>query len=88
MIKFVPVKDKDILTFIWYLPYCEKLFKTKPLNFISSLVGHEGPNSLLSFLIKEDLANSLSSYVDNDLDCLTSFNIDITLTQNGFKNWH
>ena len=51
-VKFVPVQDEDKLIFSWSLPYCEKLFRTKPLSFISSLIGHEGPNSLLSYLIK------------------------------------
>ena len=52
LVKIVPVKDEDQLCFSWCLPYCEKAFKTKPLDYINSLIGHEGPNSLLSYLVK------------------------------------
>lgn len=49
--RFVPVKDKDILSFVWHLPSTEKEYKTQPLRYHSHLFGHEGENSLLSFLI-------------------------------------
>ena len=26
--KFVPVKDKDVLSFVWFLPYTQKEYKT------------------------------------------------------------
>ena len=52
LVKFVPVKDKDILTFFWALPYYEKHFSTQPVDYLVQLIGHEGKNSLLSYLIK------------------------------------
>ena len=52
-LKFVPVKDKDVLSIFWpSLPYTQRKFKEQPLKYYSHLVGHEGPNSLLSYLKK------------------------------------
>jgi insulysin len=50
LIKLVPVKDKDVLTILFELPYCEKEHETKPLKYFEHLIGHEGENSLLSYL--------------------------------------
>ena len=68
------------------LPYYEKDFKTKPLFYFSHLFGHEGQNSLLSYLISEGLALELSAYSDNELWTLSSFFIDITLTEKGLES--
>ena len=51
--RFKPVLDKDELIIYWILPYCEKEYKSQPLNYYSHLFGHEGENSLLSYLKKE-----------------------------------
>jgi insulysin len=87
-LKFIPVKDKDILSFVWYLPSTEKEYKTQPLRYHSHLFGHEGENSLLSFLIAEGLALELSASHDHNLNgAFTNFNIDITLTKKGLDNY-
>lgn len=83
MLRFVPIKDKDIISFVWILPYSEKEYKSKPLNYHSHLFGHEGENSLLSYLISEDLALELCSSFDHELSSFSYFNIDITLTKKG-----
>ena len=59
LVKFVPIQDKDMITFFWILPYFERCHDTKPLNYFSHLFGHEGENSLLSYLISEGLALGL-----------------------------
>jgi insulysin len=79
----VPVKDKDILTLSWYLPYSEAEYKSTPLAYHSNLFGHEGENSLLSYLIEQGLALELSCGYDHDLWCITNFNVDISLTKKG-----
>ena len=80
IINVVPVKDKDIMTMLFVLPYCEKNHNTQPLKYFSHLIGHEGKNSLLSYLKQEDLALELGSCIDHLLDCFTQFEIEITLT--------
>ena len=37
------------------------MYKSKPLTYFGHLFGHEGPNSLLSYLIAEGLALELSA---------------------------
>ena len=44
-----------------YRPSTKHMYKSKPGSSISFVLGHEGPNSLLSYLIKLGLATSLST---------------------------
>lgn len=88
MIRFLPVKDKDILSFVWYLPSTEHEFKSHPLKYHSHLLGHEGENSLLSYLIAEGLALELSSHYDHNLNgAFSNMNVDITLTKKGLAEY-
>jgi len=82
-IKFIPVKDEDKLILYYHMPYCQKEHQTKPLNYISFLVGHEGENSLLSYLKHEGLAQSVESSVDHWIGCLSLFVVEIKLTKKG-----
>jgi insulysin len=54
---------------------------------MSHLFGHEGENSLLSYLISEGLALELSSSFDHELWSFSTFNVDITLTKKGLENY-
>lgn len=45
------------------------------MDYLSNVIGHEGKNSLLSFLKAEDYALELSSYPDHSMDALTTFEI-------------
>lgn len=86
LFKFVPVKDKDIISMFWYLPYTQREYKTHPLKYHSHLFGHEGENSLLSYLISEGLALELTAGSDHELWTFSNFYIDITLTKKGLEN--
>jgi insulysin len=83
----VPVKDSDILTVTWNLPYVGTDHDSKPLNYHSHLFGHEGPNSLLSYLKKEGLALELGAGPDHELWGLSQLDLQITLTKKGLKQW-
>ena len=85
LVKFVPVKDRDVLTVFWILPYVQKDFKSQPLGYYSFLFGHEGENSLLSYLKREGLANELGSGGDHELWSYSNFYIDIYLTKKGLE---
>ena len=82
--KIVPIKDKDIIKFFWFLPYNNNYY-AKPLNCLSALFGHEGPNSLTSSLLKDNFIKSLSSSEKNEAKTFSSFNISIELTKKGLK---
>jgi secreted Zn-dependent insulinase-like peptidase len=86
-LKFVPVKDSDILSIYWpSLPFSKNEYKTQPLKYLTHNFGHEGQNSLLSYLMNQGLALSLSSYDDHELNCISTFTLDITLTKKGLQN--
>ncbi|XP_027049416.1 nardilysin-like [Pocillopora damicornis] len=57
--KVVPVKDVHHLEITWVLPPQQKYYRIKPIHYISWLMGHEGPGSILSLLIKKSWASSL-----------------------------
>ena len=46
--KIVPNKNIKRLKLLWNLPSSHKLWKSKPNSYLSHLIGHEGPNSLLT----------------------------------------
>jgi len=87
LVKFVPVKDKDIITLLWILPYVQKDIKAQPLGYYAFLFGHEGENSLLSYLKSEGLANELSAGGDHELWSFSNFYVDISLTKKGLENY-
>lgn len=54
--------------------------------YFSYLLGHEGENSLFSFLKAENLASGLTSYADHDLDSISNLSVEIDLTEKGYAN--
>lgn len=79
--KVVSVMDRKEIEIYWQLPGVYRHYESKPLLYLSHLLGHEGANSILSFLKAEGLALSLSTSADsyNYRDyCLFSLSIDAT----------
>lgn len=79
--KVVSVMDRKEIEIYWQLPGIHRLYESKPHLYLSHLLGHEGSNSLLSFLKAEGLALDLSvsadSYSYRDY-CLFALSIDAT----------
>jgi insulysin len=53
--KVVPDKNLKQMKFMWVLPATSSVDVAKSARYLSHVIGHEGPNSLLSHLIKEGL---------------------------------
>jgi insulysin len=86
--KIEPVKEKDELTFYWIInENTNPLYDKKPLSYLSSLLGHEGENSLHSSLIKDDLITSLSAGYTTVANTFTKFYIHIDLTKKGLHTY-
>ena len=85
LVKIVPIKDLKQLTVTWPgLPDSRHFWDGDPLGYISHVVGHEGPNSLLSELIRQDLASSLSSGSSTRCQSnFSGFSVTLTLTEKG-----
>ncbi|XP_067023914.1 nardilysin-like [Acropora muricata] len=50
--KMVPVEDVNHLEITWVLPPQQQNYRVKPMYYVSWLMAHEGPGSILSCLIK------------------------------------
>lgn len=85
LVRFVPIKDEKAMTFIWTLPDFSKDIKGQPLSYFSHLIGHEGENSLLSYLKSEGLATELGCYPSHNL--FQSFRCSIRLTNAGLDEY-
>lgn len=83
VIKFVPARDQDKITIAWVLPNVGRDIESNPLHYHAHLLGHEGPNSLLSYLTSEGLAHEISSSSDEELWGYSQLSLDITLTKKG-----
>ena len=86
-VKFQPVKDVKQLNLVWTLPYSEKDIEAQPLNYFAFLFGHEGENSLLSYLKSEGLASSLSTRISHVLKSYDTLTVEITLTKKGLHDY-
>lgn len=83
LIKVIPVKDKRTLELTWFLDDQTKLYRNPPSRYVSHLLGHEGEGSLLSFLIGEGLATSLSAGGNDNFSCYSEFEVSVQLTDKG-----
>lgn len=87
LVRIVPVKDMDNLVLHWTLPYSGDDIKGKPLNYFSHLFGHEGENSILSWLIAQGLALELGAGPSHKLWGFSVFEVNIKLTKKGLQNY-
>lgn len=81
--KIIPVKDTRTLKLLWSLPEHPDLYLTKPERYLSHLFGHEGKNSILSYLKHYNLADELTAGNDDDFTTYSYFYIEIKLTEKG-----
>jgi len=74
----VPVKDFNQLNILWEVPDMLHMWKTKPGNLFSHLIGHEGEGSILSLLKKKGWAISLVAGTQDTAPGLMYINIKLT----------
>jgi insulysin len=79
-VKYVPITDDDQLLMTWILPNMELEIETSPMAYFTELFGHEGENSLLSYLSSEGLATGVSAGEEHRLHAFTAFSVSISLT--------
>ena len=86
MTYIVPIKDERKLVLKWGIPDLTKHYQTKPGQFISYLVQHEGVGSLLSRLKKKGWANSINAGCGNGSKGFEFFEIRLDITEEGIKH--
>lgn len=57
------------------------------MTYIGHLFGHEGENSLMSWLKYHGYAHSTNTFEDHNLWGMTNFELSIQLTRKGVKNY-
>ena len=86
--KIIPSKQIKTLSMRWTMPVSRMASKKKSAHYLSHVFGHEGPNSLLSELIRASLATGLSAGSSARLNqSFDIFSITISLTDKGEKDY-
>nr|VFK53930.1 MAG: Secreted Zn-dependent peptidases, insulinase-like [Candidatus Kentron sp. TUN]VFK55849.1 MAG: Secreted Zn-dependent peptidases, insulinase-like [Candidatus Kentron sp. TUN]VFK58286.1 MAG: Secreted Zn-dependent peptidases, insulinase-like [Candidatus Kentron sp. TUN] len=78
-----PVQEQRRLELLFPVPALKPHYKTKPLRYISHIIGHEGKGSLLSLLKEQGWAEALSAGARHDHTDSATFGVSITLTKKG-----
>lgn len=87
MVSIKPEKDSRNLSVTFPIPTTQEHYKSKPLQYIGNIIGHEGEGSLLSYLKKKDWAEQLSAGAGFEDDSGATFNVVISLTETGLKHY-
>ncbi|CAF4219328.1 unnamed protein product, partial [Rotaria sordida] len=83
----VPVNESRQLTINWVIPDHRELYYCKPESYLSHLIGHQGDDSLSSYLKTLGLAIELVAGKSNSAPGFNFFSIDIQLTIEGLNQW-
>ncbi|KAL4904401.1 hypothetical protein BDW74DRAFT_178981 [Aspergillus multicolor] len=72
-----------------YFPFLdeEKLYESQPSRYISHLIGHEGPGSILAYIKGKGWANELSAGVMPVCPGAAFFTVSVRLTQEGLQQY-
>ena len=81
-----PLQSARRMIVTFALPALQNDYKTKPLNYISHLIGDEGQGSLLAYLKEKDWALNLIAGSGIEGDKFKDFNVSFQLTQEGLKH--
>ncbi|KZC14573.1 Nardilysin [Dufourea novaeangliae] len=88
--KIKPIKDICQVELTWSMPSMHDLYKSKPHQYVSWVIGHEGKGSLISYLRKKmwclDIysGNDDSGFVHSSMYAL--FSVSLILTEQGHKH--
>lgn len=91
VVEVVPVADLRQVILTWPILFDsvqdkESQFLNKPAVYLSHLLGHEGPESLVSYLKKQGWVNGLGASTDAELSDFYTFQVSVQLTKKGLDN--
>lgn len=86
MVNIVPIKDLRLLQMSFPIPDYIKHHKSKPVSYISHLIGHEGKGSLLSELKSLGYVNNLCAGEKTGAKGFSFFIVDVDLTETGIEH--
>ncbi|TID23091.1 Flavin carrier protein 2 [Venturia nashicola] len=82
-----PVVDTRSIDFNFRYPDEEALFEAQPNRYLSHLIGHEGPGSILAYLKNKGWASSLGAGGSPLCPGSSFFNISVRPTEEGLKHY-
>ena len=82
----VPIKEIRSLHLSFPIPDQHPHYRSQPSHYVSHLIGHEGPGSLLSELKRRGWSNSLSSGARDAAQGFAFFNVDVDLSPEGLSH--
>ncbi|CAD6193834.1 unnamed protein product [Caenorhabditis auriculariae] len=85
-IEVVPVKDTRTLQVVFPIPDYNADYKSQPSHYISHLLGHEGPGSLLSELKRRGWVSSLYAGGHTHARGFGVFEVTVDLSQEGLEH--
>ncbi|VDM44124.1 unnamed protein product [Toxocara canis] len=85
-IELVPVKDLRYLTLLFPMKDYKEEYRSQPTHYVSHLIGHEGPGSLLSELKRLGWVSSLSAGGRLLANGFGVFNVSVDLSEEGLKH--
>lgn len=83
LLQVQPVKQQRSLSMLWPIPDQRDDFRSKSLEYIGNIVGHEGAGSLLSYLKSRGWADGLSAGEGFDFQGGSTFNVSVAMTEAG-----
>lgn len=86
IIHVVPIKDNRSINIIFPCPDLADHYKSSPSGYISNLIGHEGPGSLLSALKERGWSNSLVAGYKSTMRGTAFFGVTLDLTEEGLDH--
>ncbi|WP_414729201.1 insulinase family protein [Zhongshania aliphaticivorans] len=85
-INIQPVQNRRSLSVNFPVPDAEPHWRSKPLNYIGNILGHEGEGSLLAVLKSKGWADGLSAGESLNYQGGAMFGIEVALTEVGLKH--
>jgi insulysin len=82
-----PVFDMRVVDLYFPYPDEEDLYASQPSRYLSHLMGHEGPGSILAYLKEKGWANGLGAGASPLCPGSALFSISVRLTEEGLKNY-
>jgi len=86
-VNVIPVREHTMTVNLSFpLPEMRSHYKSKPTQYLSHLLGHEGQKSVLALLKEQHWAHELSAGESRSCSDFCSFDVSIQLTESGLKH--
>ena len=87
LIQAKTLKEMRSMYISWLIPDQRPHYKTKPEQYLTHLIGHEGKGSLFQSLKNRGWLTSLSAGCDSDAHGYNFFQISLDLSPSGWENY-